>query len=311
MLRKREKNPVPEFRITKDHTHNKFSRKIPPVLTVPSGAVIEAFTKDAFDEQISLHSVQEDLETTDSDRVHPLTGPVFVENAHPGDVLKVTLHTIEVGDWAWNAVIPGFGLLSEKMTKGYLKTYKLDPGQTFIRFNDKIRIPLQPFPGIMGVAPDTDEMLSTIPPRANGGNMDDPNMTEGTIVYFPVFVEGALFSIGDGHAVQGQGEVCGTALESPMRFVYQLDVLKDRTIDEPQYETPEFYAVTGYGTTLHIATRKAVGFMMEYLVEQHDLSETEAYTLCSLAGDLKIAEVVNEPNRLVTMQISKAVLGMS
>ncbi len=303
--------PEAQYSLTKDQTHNKFSSAIPPILTVPSGAVIEAFTEDASDEQFKLGSPMEDLENLDFEPIHPLTGPVFVEGALPGDILKVTLHKITMGDWGWNAIIPGFGFLTDTLDLKYLRTYELGPDKKYVQFNDKISIPLKPFAGVMGVAPATEEMLSTIPPRANGGNMDDPNMTEGTIVYFPVFVEGALFSIGDAHATQGLGEVCGTAIEAPMQFIYQVDVIKGRSIQEPQYETDEYYATTGFGTTIDEAAKKATLYMIQYLENVHDLSTEEAYALCSLAGDLQIAEVVDVPHMLVTMHISKEVLGVN
>ena len=141
--------------------------------------------------------------------------------------------------------------------------------------------------------------------------MDDPHMVEGTSIYFPVFVEGALFSIGDAHATQGMGEVCGTAIEAPMHIVYELEVLKGgRSIPEPEYESDDFYAVTAIGTTVDEAAKKAVAFMVEYLVAEHGLGRNEAYALCSLAGDLKIAEVVDVPNMLVAMHMSKDVLGI-
>eukprot|EP00903_Cladosiphon_okamuranus_P000731 g729.t1 len=141
--------------------------------------------------------------------------------------------------------------------------------------------------------------------------MDDPHMVEGTTIYFPVFVEGALFSIGDAHATQGMGEVCGTAIEAPMHIVYELEVLKGgRSIPEPEYESDDFYAVTAIGTTVDEAAKKAVAFMVEYLVAEHGLGRNEAYALCSLAGDLKIAEVVDVPNMLVAMHMSKDVLGI-
>jgi acetamidase/formamidase len=216
--------PEPQFTLTKDQTHNRFSRTIPPVLTVPSGAVIEAFTEEASDEQFTPDSDVTALETLSFDPIHPVTGPVYVEGAEPGDVLKVTLHKIELMDWGWTAIVPGFGFLADDFTEPYLKTFQLSNDQKTVAFNDKINIPLRPFPGVMAVAPDTDEMLNTIPPRANGGNMDDPNIVEGTTVYFPVFVEGGLFSIGDTHAAQGMGEVCGTAIEAPMRIVYEIEV---------------------------------------------------------------------------------------
>ncbi len=303
--------PTPEYTLTADQTHNRFSRVIPPVLTVPSGAVIEAFTEEASDQQFSLESTVDEVATLDFDPIHPLTGPIYVEGAEPGDVLAVTLHEIEVGDWGWTAIVPGFGFLSDEFTEPALRTFQLGKDATSIEFAEGIHIPLEPFPGVMGVAPDTDEMLSTIPPRANGGNMDNPHLVAGTTVYFPVFVEGALFSIGDTHAVQGLGEVCGTAVEAPMRIVYELDLIKGgRSIQEPQYETDDYYAVTGFAPTIDEATKKAVRYMIDYLEVEHGLSREDAYMLASLAGDLQIAEVVDVPNMLVTMHISKEVLGI-
>lgn len=301
--------PAAEYHLTKDQTHNKFSSTIPPILRVPSGAVIEAFTEDASDEQFDLDSDLADLDSLDFGPIHPITGPVYVEGAQAGDILKVVLHEVEVGDWGWNAIVPGFGFLADTLPGKYIRIYELGPDREYVQFNDNIRIPLHPFPGIMGVAPATAEMLSTIPPRANGGNMDDPNLTAGTTVYFPVFVEGALFSIGDGHATQGLGEVCGTAIEAPLRIVYQVEVIKGQSIQEPQYETAEYYATTGFAPTIDEAAKKATLYMIQYLEKNHGLTTEEAYALCSLAGDLKIAEVVDVPHMLVTMHLSKSVLG--
>jgi len=303
--------PEPDFILTRDQTHNKFSRKIPPVVRVPSGAVIEVYTEEASDGQLSIDSTVTDVVNLDPDPIHPLTGPVFVEGARPGDVLAVTLHEIEIGDWAWTAIFPGFGFLAEEFTQAAIKTYRLERNAESVQFSGNINIPLKPFPGVMGVAPDTDELLSTIPPRANGGNMDDPNLVEGTTVYFPVFVEGALFSIGDTHAAQGLGEVCGTALEAPMRIIFEVNVIRGgRKIREPEYENDEIYAVTGFGTTIDEAARKATRYMIDYLVAEHGLNRNEAYMLASLAADLKITEVVDIPHVLVTMHISKEVLGI-
>ena len=187
----------PQFFLAAERTHNRFSRQISPTLTVPSGAIIEVHTKEATDGQLYPDSNIEAVANLDFDPIHPLTGPIYVETAEPGDVLAVTLHEIEVKEWGWSAVIPGFGFLADEFTEPYLKTYHLEKGATHAQFNETISIPLSPFPGVMGVAPSTDEMLTTIPPRANGGNMDNRYLTKGTTVYFPIFVDGALFSIGD------------------------------------------------------------------------------------------------------------------
>ena len=166
--------PEPQFTLPAENTHARWSRTIPPVLTVPSGAVVEVFTQEATGGQLSRESVLDDLTNLDFDRIHALTGPVYVEGAEPGDVLAVTLHEIEVGDWGWAAIVPGFGFLADLFTEPYLKLFELGPGATHAVFNDRIRVPLAPFAGVMGVAPDTDSLLVTIPPRANGGKHGQP-----------------------------------------------------------------------------------------------------------------------------------------
>lgn len=298
----------PDYFLSRELTHNRFSSKIPPVLRVPSGSIVEVETKEASDGQLTVDSQASDVAALDFDPIHPLTGPIFVESARPGDVLAVTLHEIELGEWGWTAVVPGFGFLADDFKEPYLKTFRFEGNKDRVEFADGISLALSPFPGVLGVAPATEEMLSTIPPRANGGNMDNKYFTEGTRIYLPVFVEGALFSIGDTHAVQGDGEVCGTAIEAPMRIVLQLDVIKGgRRLQEPQYETEDYYAVTAFATTLDEAASKATRFMIEYLVEEKGLTDRDAYALCSLAADLKISEVVDLPHVLVSMHLPKEI----
>lgn len=299
--------PEPTYTLTSDQTHNKFSSTIDPILTVPSGAIVEVYTSEASDEQIQLSSNAEDLINMDFDLVHPLTGPVYVEDAEPGDILAVTIHEIEIGSWGWTAIFPGFGYLPDQFNEAKLKTFAITPGSKSVDFDDGINIPLNPFPGVLGVAPATDSLLSTIPPRANGGNMDNPYLTTGTTIYFPVFVNGGLFSIGDTHAAQGMGEVCGTAIEAPMRIVYEIELIKERIIPEPQYETEEYYAVTAYGSTLDVASKKATAYMVDYLASEKGLDEEDAYMICSLSGDLHIAEVVDVPHVLVAMHMPKTI----
>ena len=299
--------PEPQYTLSSDQTHNKFSSTIEPVLRVATGAIIEAYTEEASDRQLTPGSNEEDLMNISFDPIHPLTGPVYVEGAQPGDILAVTLHEIEIGEWGWNAIFPGFGYLVDEFENPKLKTFSFNPGDESIEFTSGVTIPLRPFPGVMGVAPATDSLLSTIPPRANGGNMDNPYLTTGTTVYFPVFVDGGLFSIGDTHAAQGLGEVCGTAIEAPMRIVYEIELITGRSIPEPQYETDTYYAVTAYGTSLDVAAKKATKYMIEHLVQEKGLSREDAYMVCSLAGDLHIAEVVDVPHVLVAMHIPKQI----
>ena len=297
----------PDFVLDTSNTHNKFSRAIPPVLTVPSGAVIELETKEATDGQLTADSTADELASLDFDLIHALTGPIHVEGAEPGDVLAVTFHDIELGDWGWNAHMPGFGFLASDFDEPYLKTWRFEPGQTEVEFSHGVTVPLAPFPGVVGVAPDTDEMLSTIPPRANGGNMDNKYISVGTTLYLPVFVKGALLSIGDTHAVQGDGEVCGTAIEAPMRLVIEAHVIKGKQIEEPQYETEDYYAVTGFAESIDEAARKAARYMLDYLESERGMAREDAYALASLAGDLKISETVDMPHYLVSMHMPKEI----
>jgi acetamidase/formamidase len=301
---------APDFVLTKDQTHTKFSRAIEPAVRVPSGSVIEVFTHEATGGQLNQKSTIDDVANVDWDRIHTLTGPVYVDGAEPGDVLAVRLLELEPANWGRMTIEPGFGFLADEFDRTVLQTFAIDTERNQVEFADGIRIPLKPFAGVMGVAPDTDEMLHTIPPRANGGNLDDPNLVAGTTVYFPVFVAGGLFSIGDTHAVQGHGEVSGTAMETPMRIVYEISVIKGgRSIPEPQYETDEYYATTGFATTIDEAAKKATRYMIDYLVDTKGLSREQAYMLCSLAGDLKIAETVDVPHMLVTMHMPKQIFG--
>lgn len=301
--------PDPQFTLTDAQTHNRWSRTIPPVVRVPSGAVVEAHLKEASDGQFTPESDVSAVATLKFDPIHPLTGPVYVEGAQPGDVLKVTILEIDPGDWGWAAVVPGFGFLADEFPDAHYRSFRIGADGT-AQFNERIRVPIQAFAGVMGVAPATDSMLSTIPPRSNGGNMDNRHLVQGVTVYFPVQVEGALFSVGDPHLAQGDGEVSGTAIEGPLRMIYRVEVLKNvRPIQEPQYETDEYYAVTGFGSTVDEAAKKATRYMIDYLVAEHGLTRADAYVLCSLAGDLKISETVDVPHMLVSMHMPKRVLG--
>lgn len=302
-----EQAPQPDFTITADRNHDKFSSTIPFQLKVPDGSIVEAFTSEATGGQLNVNSTLEDLKNVDMDKVHTLTGPIYVEGAEVGDVLSVEILDLEPGDWGWTAMEPSFGFLAGEHNTELFKTYHLDKENNLVNFSDNISIPLKPFLGVIGVAPDTTDLLVTFPPRANGGNMDDPHMIKGVTVYLPVFVDGALLSVGDSHAVQGLGEVVGTAVECDMRALLRLKVIKDKKISEPQYETDAYYATTGFGTTLDDAAKKATRYMIDHIVTTYGLTWEEAYMLCSLVGDLKIAEVVDMPHMLVTMHIPKDV----
>lgn len=297
-----------DYSLTSEHVHTKFDASIKPAVSVPSGSVLEIYTEEATGGQFELGSDEEDLAGMDFEQVHTMTGPVYVEGAEPGDVLVIELLEFEVADWGWMALLPQFGILSGEIESTAMRTFAIDQKAQTAKFAEDIVLPLRPFAGILGVAPAAGAVLDTFPPRANGGNVDNPALVAGTTAYLPVFVEGALFSIGDTHALQGFGEVSGTALEAPMRVVLRLSVRKTvRSIQELEYETDEYYATTGFAPTIDEAARKATRHMISYLMAEKGLSRDDAYQLCSLAGDLMIAEAVDIPNMLVTMHLPKQI----
>jgi len=226
-------------------------------------------------------------------------------------------------------LIPGFGLLSNEFDSAELKIWKLqrDEEGPFAWFDEEkgIRVPLRPFCGEMGVAPGKEGAHSTIPPYKTGGNLDTKYLTKGAVLYLPVEVDGALFSIGDGHAAQGDGEVCGTAIETPMRVTVQLTVLNDHShVESPHFTTvmtplhsssttsgESYYATTGVGPSIMDATKDAVRGMIKTLGVQHGLSRVEAYMLCSVAGDLRLHEVVDMPNFVVGMMMPQSIFRKS
>ncbi|UCZ52415.1 acetamidase/formamidase family protein [Bacillus shivajii] len=298
-----------------DHTihshchHFVWDKSIDPVLSIAPGKSIHFEVLDASGGQLTQQSKTEDVPNLDFSKVNPVTGPVFVEGAKPGDTLEVEIEGFGPQSWGWTAVIPGFGLLNEQFNDPFLKIWDLQKDKK-AEFLPGIEIPTNPFPGTIGVAlPEAGEH-SVVPPRKNGGNMDIRHLTKGTKLYLPVWVEGALFSVGDTHAAQGDGEVCGTAIEAPMDIQLKFKLHKGKQIQEPQFTTPGpllsgqskkgYHVTTGYGEDLMTATKKSVSYMIEHLTAVYGLNDQEAYALCSVAVDLKISEVVDVPHYLVS-----------
>ena len=239
---------------------------------------------------------------------------MFVEGARPGDALQVDILAIEPGSYGWTGLIPGFGLLADQFPDPWLHVWELQPHAA--PFVDGIHVPLDPFCGILGVAPGEAGVHSVIPPRRVGGNMDTRQLRAGTTLYLPVEVEGALFGVGDTHAAQGDGEVCGTAIEAPMTVSLRLSVRRDLSIETPEFDVTGpleragasaagYHATTGIGPDLLAATRQSVERMIVHLQRQYRLSAEEAYVLCSVAVDLRISEVVDAPNWVVSAFLPK------
>ncbi|WP_188848355.1 acetamidase/formamidase family protein [Sulfodiicoccus acidiphilus] len=293
-------------------THNKWDNQLPPIATANSGEEIEVETKEASDGQITPTSNIEQLRRLDFDRIHPLTGPIEVQGAEPGDALEVEFLEFEDMGWGWTAVLPGFGLLADE---GYtspvdlagpaLKLWNVKEGTARAKFGElSVRLPISPFPGVIGTALPSKGRFSTIPPRENGGNMDIKHLNTGSKLYLPVFVRGAMFSIGDTHLAQGDGEVCGTAVEAPMRIKLRVNVVKRAGIREPLFVTSgvrefsKYLAFPGMDSNMWVATKKAVKSTIAFLSGY--MEPVEAYMLASTAVDLKVSEVVDQPTWIVT-----------
>ncbi len=295
-------------RLDCDVVHYRWDNRIPPRLEIESGDTVVFECRDAGDGFYTWESTAADVLLRQV-KGHPLTGPVLVKGARPGDVLQVEVLELVPGELGFTQFRPDRGLLPEEFPKPYLKLWDLRDGRS-AEFKPGIRVPLEPFLGVMGVALDEPGEHLTAPPRKNGGNMDIKQLTAGSTLYLPVWVDGALFSCGDGHAAQGDGEVCITAIETRMRATLRFTLRRHFRLEEPQFETSgpiaartnvgPHYATTGIAPDLMEATKKAVRAMIGYLGRAHGLTREEAYALCSVAVDLKISEVVDAPNWVIS-----------
>ena len=337
--------------------HNRWHPDLPPALTVESGDTVVADCRDGLDGQITPTTLDADLMTLDLRRGHPMTGPIAVRGAEPGDVLKVEILAIDTDTFGSTAVIPGFGLLGDLFPEPFLVTWGLHGDAATSGRLEGIRIPADPFVGVIGVAPSHERLerfrareaalaeaggfslppepdgavpavepyastaLRTIPPRETGGNLDVPQARAGSTVFLPVDVPGALLSLGDVHFAQGEGEVCGTAIEVHGRVTIRLEVLPGAKLgfrpQTPAFESVEpvwkggrrHFVTTGLpiradgsnadmDTTL--AARNALLAMIDWLGAERGLSREAAYVLCSVAVDLRISEIVDVPNPVVS-----------
>jgi acetamidase/formamidase len=295
--------------------HYRWDNTQPPVAEVESGDVIFCDLQEVSGGQIRRSSTAADLGRMDFDRAYPLAGPVFVKGARRGDALAVEILDLQPADWGWTSILPGLGLLTEDFSDPYLKIWDLS-ARTHAALRSDIRIPLAPFLGTMGVAPEDRGSFPVMPPGKFGGNMDIRHLNIGATLLLPVWVEGALFSCGDAHAVQGDGEVCISAIETPMRARLRLSVREGAQLPSPQFTTPGpltakfdgrgYYATTGIGPDLMQGAKAAVRAMVDYLVRTYRLSRQDAYVLCSVATDLKISEIVDEPNWIVSAYLPLA-----
>jgi len=298
--------------------HFGWDNSFEPVARVAPGSTIEFECLDSSAGQLTPDSTVEDVRTLDFGKINPVNGPIFVEGAEPGDALKITIEAFKPSGFGWTANIPGFGLLADDFKEPALTIWKYDSARLEpALFGSQGRVPLKPFAGTIGNAPAEAGHHSIVPPRRVGGNLDIRDLAAGTVLYLPVEVAGALFSVGDTHAAQGDGEVCGTAIESPMNTVLTLDLVKDARLKMPRFTTPGpvtrhldakgYEVTTGVGSDLMEGAKAAVSQMVDLLAGRYQIDPVDAYMLVSTCGDLRISEIVDMPNWVVSFYFPRCV----
>jgi acetamidase/formamidase len=279
----------------------------PPVLRIKSGDTVEAHTlitstpprlEGAGVEPAKIEPALREIFTTVTNKGpggHILTGPIYVEGAEAGDVLEVRIQSIKLAiPYAYTAFRPGAGFLPEDFPTSQMKIIPLDENRMVGRFSDNISIPLRPFFGSMGVAPPPSSgRISSAPPGIHAGNLDNKELVAGTTLFIPIHVAGALFQVGDGHAAQGNGEVCITALETSLVGKFQFILRKDMKLRWPRAETPTAFITMGINEDLTEATKIAVRETIDFLVSEKKLSRDDAYMLASVAVDFNITQLVD------------------
>ncbi|WP_373050491.1 acetamidase/formamidase family protein [Thalassovita aquimarina] len=295
-----------------------FDATLKPALEVNSGDVVTIETVSGGPDQIpaqdaGFHIPPElfDIHARSERQLpgHILTGPVAVKGAKPGHVLQVDILDVKLRqDWGWNMIRPLAGTLPDEFQTYRNVIIPVDLEAMTGRMSWGLDLPLKPFFGVMGVAPPPNwGRISTIQPRAHGGNIDNKELVAGTTLYLPVLTEGALFSCGDGHGVQGDGEVCVTAIETALEDTFRLSVRDDLKIDFPRAETPTHLITMGMHEDLDRCAEMALRDMIALIVDRTGLSREDAYMLCSLIGDLRVTQTVNG-NKGVHMMMETALL---
>lgn len=327
-----------------DGWHNRWHPDVEPAASVRPGEVVTIETRDGLAGQLTRESTHADCARFDDGLAHPLTGPLFVEGAEPGDLLEVELLAYETPDFGVNCVIPGFGFLADVFDEPFLVPWELDGALARSRELPGVAVPAVVHAGVAGVAPshalmerqreredairraggpvadarpdgahpaDAADGLRTIPPRETGGNLDVRRLTAGSTLLLPVHVDGALFSVGDVHFAQGDGEVCGTGIEIAAAVTVRFGLRKAPrwAPSFPAYVTPAQPARAAFATTgiperdamnLTAAARAALLAMIDWLGAEHGLCRPAAYCLCSACVDLHLSQVVDVPYPLVS-----------
>jgi len=307
-----------DYTIHRHHHHFGWDNSIVPAQKVAPGSTIEFECVDSSGGQLSPDSTVADIAALDFSKINPVTGPIYVDGAEPGDALKITIEGFKPSGFGWTANIPGFGLLADDFKEPALNLWHYDATSLApALYGKNARVPLKPFAGTIGNALAEPGLHTVVPPRRVGGNLDIRDLAAGTVLYLPVEVAGALFSVGDTHAAQGDGEVCGTAIESQMNTVLTIDLVKDARLKMPRFTTPGpvtrhldakgYEVTTGIGSDLMEGAKAAVSQMVDLLSRQHGMDPVDAYMLCSVCGDLRISEIVDMPNWVVSFYFPRVV----
>ncbi len=281
--------------------HGSFSRDFPPVLTIQSGDTVRFRTLEVAWglEPMLAHDAPRKIfspRIPGRDDGHALCGPIAIEGAQPGMTLEVRVDEIIPGAWGWTVAGGRQNEVTQKLgiENTALHAWTLDADSMTGRNQHGHTIALHPFMGIMGMPPDESGIHSTIPPRFCGGNMDCKELVKGSILYLPITVPGALFSTGDGHAAQGDGEVSGVAIECPMERVdLTFRVIETLSLKTPRAHTPKGWVTLGFHTDLHEASLIALSAMLDLLCELYPVTRADAYALASAVVDLHVTQIVN------------------
>lgn len=303
-----------EHTLSATPTHSVWDASLSPRLTIDSADVVHMDTLDSSGGQVTPESTVEDFLGIDRTRIHALTGPIAIHNAEPGDLLQIEVLEVAHKGWAWSSIIPGLGFLDQRFTEPFLFHWQLEG-----EFTHSLRpasIPLRPFCGVMGVAPPEPGVHRTRPPGPFGGNLDVRELSTGATLYLPVFHPQALFSCGDAHAAQGDGEVCINGMECPASVTLRFRLHKGQSISGPIVESavrpahesgPEWIVVES-GSDAFATAQAATSRMIDLLVERWEIEPNHAYLLCSVAMNLRFSQVVNRPMTTVSAAISKSIL---
>lgn len=301
-----------EHALAAEPTHSRWNRALPPRLEIDPGDTVHFQCVDASGGQMRPGISLEQLSGIDRGRVHSLTGPVFIRGAQPGDVLEIEILDLTHHGWGYSTIVEGLGFLKDRFREPYLFHWDLLPHET--RSLAPAVVPLRPFCGVMGVAPTADGEFRTRPPGPFGGNMDVRELCAGARLYLPVLNPGALFSCGDGHAAQGDGEVCINGIECPLDATLRFHLHRSHTLSAPLVESAEHSASSDSWIVVESdpdplrAARSATSRMVDLLVRLWGFTDVDAYILCSVAMNLRLSQVVNEPMITVSAAIAKSIL---